>query len=463
MSFLKCLALVGVCLGSAKFAAGQPPARVSDPIEDLREQLAVRRDPPVPGAGSDDQVTKLAEDHELLSAKVEDQYQTKVESGSKYRVRLSGLVLLNVFSTSGSVDNLDFPKSARAPAGESKGSFSATMRQSQVSVDVVGPQWRGARTSGDVSLDFFGGFPASPEGVTAGQVRLRTAKVSLDWANTSVVAGQDAPFFSPLSPTSLASTAYPALSSSGNLWTWTPQVRVEHRIAVSERGKVIVQAGILDPLTGELPSEYNRIPTAGEASRAPAYAMRLGFERMGRDRVTAVGAGAYYSRQNWGFGRNVNAWAATADWDVPLGPWFSVSGEMYRGRSIGGLGGGIAGSVLLTGATTFPAASVLPLQSAGGWSQLKVKPWERLEFNAAFGEDYPFRSGVSRLFGGRILVGPLVEGPLASRNASGFVNGIFRPRSNLLFSVEYRKLWTSGFVDPKQAAKQLSVSSGIAF
>ena len=223
----------------------------------------------------------------------------------------------------------------KAP-GESSGSFSATARQSQLSLEVLGPQWKGAKTSGDVSFDFFGGFPSNPEGVTAGLVRLRTAKVALDWTNTSIVAGQDIPFFSPLSPTSLASTAYPAFSSAGNLWAWTPQVRVEHRIVLSDLTKVILQGGVLDPLTGELPAEYNRVPTAGEASRVPAYAMRLGLEHAAYDRLAAVGVGAYYSRQNWGFDRRVDSWAATMDWDLPLGHWFWLSGEAYRGRAIGG-------------------------------------------------------------------------------------------------------------------------------
>lgn len=431
-------------------------------LDGVRSQPAAARagdSPPDQNRSREDQVAALAEDQQLLAAKVEDQYQTKVESGSKYHLRLSGLVLFNVFSTRGAVDNLDFPKMANAKApGDSNGSFSATARQSLLSLDVAGPQWRGAKTSGDVTFDFFGGFPSNPEGVTSGLVRLRTAKVALDWVNTSIVAGQDTPFFSPLSPTSLASTAYPALSSTGNLWTWTPQVRVEHRIAVSDVTKVILQGGILDPLTGELPAEYNRIATAGEASRAPAYAMRLGLQHVVRDRPATIGAGGYYSRQNWGFGRNVDSWAATTDWDLPLGRLWSLSGEAYRGRAIGGLGGGVSGSVLFTNTSPVPISSVLPLESAGGWSQLKFKPLERIEFNAAFGEDYPFHSALQRLLAARII-----DGSIASRNASGFFNVIYQPRSTLLFSVEYRRLWTSRFIDPKQVADQVSVSSGIVF
>src|SRR5262249_31423678 len=130
-----------------------------------------------------ERVAALAEDQQLLNAKLRDQYQTKVESGSRYRLRLSGLMLLNVFSTSGAVDNLDVPKMAiaRRP-GESNGSLAATARQSQLGLSVNGPDWGSAKTSGDVTFDFFGGFPANPEGVTAGLARLRTARLSLDWS-----------------------------------------------------------------------------------------------------------------------------------------------------------------------------------------------------------------------------------------------------------------------------------------
>jgi hypothetical protein len=421
-------------------------------IRELREQIVALRQqmdamrnvqPPV------------AEEQELLKAKVDDQYQTKVESGSKYRVRLSGLALMNAFSTHGAVDNLDLPTVAlpRRP-GDSNGAFGASVRQSRLNLEVFGPEWKGAKTTGEVSFDFFGGFPYSGTGVTEGLVRLRTATLSVDGPKTSVVAGQDIPFFSPRSPTSLASSAYPPLSSAGNLWTWTPQIRVERRYAVSENDTFSVQGGILDPLTGEFPAEYSRTATAGERSHVPAFATRIGWQRAGNDHANGIGVGSYYSRQNWGFNRTVDAWAVTTDWDFALGRGFSLSGEFYRGRSIAGLGGSASGSVLFSNVN----AAVLPLNNIGGWSQLKYKPVERLEFNTAFGEDQPFRPNLSRGFGQYTVLGSPV-----GRNASGFVNAIYTARSNLLFSVEYRKLWTSGLFTPKRNADQISITSGIAF
>ena len=87
----------------------------------------------------------------------------------------------------------------------------------------------GARTSAEVQLDFAGGFPATGNGVDFGIVRLQTANLRFDWEHTSIVAGQDSLFISPLSPTSFASLATPAFAFAGNLWGWTPQLRVEHR------------------------------------------------------------------------------------------------------------------------------------------------------------------------------------------------------------------------------------------
>jgi hypothetical protein len=216
---------------------------------------------------------------------------------------------------------------------------------------------------------------------------------------------------------------------------------------------------VLDPLTGELPArEYNRVATAGERSRLPAEAIRVGWEHTANERVVALGAGAYHAHQDWGFGRSVDAWAATTDWDVPLGRLFTLSGELYRGRAIGGLGGGASESVLFGGPPAEAASSVRPVDSAGGWSQLKFKPASRLELNAAFGEDNPFRFGSSRL-----LTISSLDGSVMNKNASAFLNAIYQARSNLLFSVEYRRLWTTSADSVTRIADHVSFSTGIVF
>src|SRR5262249_8958474 len=235
----------------------------------------------------------------------------------------------------------------------SRGSFSASVRQSLLGFEVFGPQIKGSQVKADIQFDFGGGFPNAPDGVTFPLPRLRTAMVRWVSPATTIAAGQDVPFFSPLSPTSVASISVPALSYSGNLWTWTPQMRVEHRLDLRGDSHVLLQGGILDPLTGgSPPDQFLRMPQAAEASRQPAYATRVGWSRPLSDRELTIGGGAYYSRQSWGFNRSVDGWAGTSDWIVPVSGPLEFSGEFYYGRAIGGLGGGLGRSVVVSGPIT---------------------------------------------------------------------------------------------------------------
>ena len=404
-------------------------------------------------------ISKLEDEQELMNDKIVEQSQTKVESGSKYRVRLSGLVLLNTAVTRGSVDNLDIPQVAvPAEAPGVAGTFSGSLRQSQIGLETFGPDIAGARTSANVKFDFAGGFPNVPNGAAFGVVRLRTGTVRLDWANTSIVAGQDAIFFAPLTPTTLSSLAIPALSYTGNLWSWTPQVRIEHRFALSENSALRIQAGILDSLTGDIPQQSYRYPSVGEESGQPAYATHIGYSQRIFGRDLNVGIGGYYGRQNWGFGRAVDGWAGVTDLTVPLGEFLDFSAEFYRGRAVGGLGGGVGQSILPSGPIYNPATAVHGLDSTGGWLQLKFKPKPNFEVNFAYGEDVPFAREL-KLF----PASALYYGYSISRNQSPFVNFIYRVRSDVLFSMEYKRLQTNALNSNANIANRLVMSLGYAF
>lgn len=418
----------------------------------------------VNGRNGEDRVAKLEEDVQLLSGKVDEQYQTKIESAAKYRVRLSGLILMNIFSNTGNVDHFEIPGVALAAnpsltGGNTGGSFGATIRQSQIGLEVYGPSLGGARTRGDFVADFFGEFPEVINGSSSGSFRLRTGTVRLEWPRTSLVAGLDDLFFSPAYPTSFASLGIPAFSYAGNLWSWLPQLRVEHRLMASENSTLTLSGGILDALTGEPPpNEFLRIAGAGESSRQPGYATRLEWGRRIAGEKLTLGAGGYYSRQNWGFDRNIDGWAATADWNVPFGKKFSLSGKFYRGRAIGGLGAGIGRSALFNGPLSDPATVVRGLHSTGGWAQFKYKPASRLEFNIAAGQNSD-NTGDIRGF----TVSPNYFAANLARNRSEFANFIYRPRSNLLFSTEFRTLRTFAVDGTDRRASQLNMIMGVYF
>jgi len=400
----------------------------------------------------EERVASLEESSQLVNSKVDDQYQTKVESASKYRVRLSGIVLLNLFNSHGATDNQDFPSFVTGPS-TGTGSFGATMRQSEIGLEVFGPTILGAKTSGNLQADFAGGFSETWNGVNSGIFRLRTASMRMDWGRTAVVVGQDNLFFSPLSPTSFASLAVPALNYAGNLWSWTPQVRVEHRFAISSDQNIMIQGGILDNLTGEFPGDsYFRVLGPGELSRQPAYAVRTAWTHTAFGQPLSFGAAGYYSRQDWSSDHYVDGWAGMADWEIPLAPRVIFTGEFYRGKAIGGIGGAIGQSVVYEGDPSNPATPVRGLDTIGGWSQLKFKATNTLELNAAVGLDNPTSAEVRA-----------ASNPLLVQNRGALVNFVFRPRSSLLFSAEYGHLRSFQLNDVSNSADQFNLIMGILF
>ncbi len=426
------------------------------------------------GVEKDEQrIAKLEEDQQLLAGKIDEQYQTKIESASKYRVKLSGLILMNLFSNRGNVDYFEIPgialpTTASLTGGNTGGSFGATIRQSELGLEVFGPTIAGARTQGHFVADFLGDFPDTVNGFSAGTLRLRTGTVRLDWPRTSIIAGQDDLFLSPVYPTSFASLGIPALSYAGNLWAWVPQVRVEHRLIASDSSTVTISGGILDPLTGELPTnEFLRAPGAGESARQPAYGGRLAWKHQVFGEPLTIGMGGHYSRQSWGLNHKINGWAGITDVVIPFGKHFNLSGMFYRGEAIGAFGAAAGRTVLVNGPLTDPATAVKGTQSTGGWAQFKFKPVANLEFNAAAGQDgVPAREVRGFTFSPFNAQGiPLVSyfpGNL-TRNRAEFVNFIYRPRSNLLFSAEFRTLRTFTIEGHSDRANQINLMMGVLF
>lgn len=401
----------------------------------------------------------LDEQYQLLSGKVDDQYQTKVESASKYRLRLSGIVLMNLVSNQGVVDSIDLPTLAYArQPGDPGGSFGATLRQSEIGLEAFGPNLAGAKTRADLQLDLAGGFPAVPNGINSGLLRLRTGTIRMDWANTSVVAGQDGIFFSPNSPTSFASLAVPAFSAAGNLWAWVPQIRVEHRVVFGDDSSLLFQGGILDPVSGEVPTTGSyRQAGPGESSRQPEYGTRVAWTRNVFGQPLRVGMGGFYSRQDYSYNRIVDGWAAMTDIELPLGRQFSLSGKLYRGKGLGGLYGAAGRSAVYSGDPTVETTEVRGLNSVGGWAQLKYRPANKLEFNAAFGMDNPYAADL------KLFPYATSWNTTLTRNQGSFVNFIYRPRSDLLFSAEYRHLTTYDVTTGGNSAGHLNLMMGVLF
>jgi len=408
----------------------------------------------------EERVQKLEESASLLGSKIDEQYQTKVETASKYRARLHGIVLMNAFRNIGGSDNLDFPNLAQPlRAGGPAASVGATLRQSEIGLELFGPTLAGARTSADVQFDFSGGFPSVGDGVNFGIARLQTASLRMDWRHTSIVAGQDSLFISPLSPTSFASLATPAFAYAGNLWGWTPQLRVEHRFNLSDIQTITLQAGILDNLNWEPPyNSFYRSAQAGELSGQPAYALRTSWARTVYGHPMSFAVAGYYGRQDWRWDRYADAWAGMADWQIPLFSRLSLSGEFYRGKGVGGLGAAEGRPIVYGGNSMSPSTPIRALNSAGGWTQLKLQLNPKLELNGVIAEDDSFSNDVRGF-----AVDANNFAPIIGRNRGAFGNIVYRPRSDLLLSAELRRLRTFPIYSSSSFTNQVNLAMGILF
>jgi TolA-binding protein len=134
--------------------------QLQDELAQIRKQLEVNP-PSSTSAKAMHAVTTLTssvadiqERQDTVEAQVKLHEQTKVESSSKYPLRLTGLILFNAFANRGAVDNIDLPSIAtREIPWASNGSVGATFRQTILGIEGTGPRIAGARTSADVSMD----------------------------------------------------------------------------------------------------------------------------------------------------------------------------------------------------------------------------------------------------------------------------------------------------------------------
>jgi regulator of replication initiation timing len=125
-------------------------------LRGLREQLAARDQTREAAQDADNlrtSVAQLQDETDVLKAEVKTQDQSKVETVSKYPLRINGAVLFNSVLNSGTVDNINVPVVALPSTTKTlSGSLSATANQTLLGLDVTGPQLWGAHSWGDLNV-----------------------------------------------------------------------------------------------------------------------------------------------------------------------------------------------------------------------------------------------------------------------------------------------------------------------
>jgi hypothetical protein len=423
-------------------------------------------------------IQDLEERQAVLDSEIATQDQTKVESESKYPVKITGMVLLNGFVNSSGVDAAANP--ALAIGGP--GSAGVSVRQTMLGLDARGPHLFGAHSFADLRMDFFGSQAASTSTSTysgyfntnTGLLRLRTAHAGLRWDQTQIYFALDRPIINGEAPTSLTAVALPALAWSGNLWTWNPQVGITQKFSPAESGGVELQAAIIDvgdapltpltpptlPTTPSVPSTITP-PSSAEQSSRPGVEARvaiLGSEQ--DDNRNHFGVGGYFAPHLSALGNRYDSWAATLDARLLLPAHLQFSGSAYRGLALGGMGGGGYKDFAYSPIPNTVAYYSRPLNDVGGWAQLKEKATERLEFNAAYGIDNVFASDLRIYYDS---TGSMAQYFNLARNRTVTGNVIFSPSAYLLFSLEYRRLESAPVLGLPATTNIIGIGAGYKF
>ncbi len=396
----------------------------------------------------------MQEQVDVNAAQIKEHAQTKVESDSRFRVKLFGMILANTYLNTDDSSLNDVPLVAPPPGSSiGKNNFGATLRQSRIGLMMEGPRLSRRlgepRLSAEAEFDFWGGTTGRIDGDALGFLRIITASARLDWERTSLVVGQRPPLISPLNPTSIAAVWLPPLSAAGNISQWRPQIMLEHRARISDSSQVIIQGGMIFPFSESLQGET--------IEGGPGYESRIAYHRnLDSDQSFELGIGGYFHRRPFPFGRRVNSYAITGDWMFPIGARIELSGEAYFGRAIG-LGERSGGRndrlYAVTGSIDLPSTIIGGVFSAGGWAQLAVKARSDLDFNLAYGQDDPRN---------RDILAGLLNPATRFKNQVASVNFIWQLRQNFLLSLEYRRLWTK-HVATQQTGNHYNLAVGYVF
>lgn len=418
-------------------------------------------------------IQDIRERQAMQESQIATQEQSKVESESRYPVKITGLLLLNGFVNTGAVDMAATPTVALPGSG----STGATVRQTILGIDATGPHLFGARSYADLRVDFDGN-PTSNNSTTTYSgyynanttlLRLRTAHAGLLWEHTEAYFSLDHPIFSPDMPTSLTAVAIPALAWSGNLWTWNPQVGINQDFGPSDSRGVQLQAALIDvgdaPLSPPAPTSGISTatpPSSAEESRWPGVEARVALRgpiMNNKEDRYHFGVGGYFApHYSTVLGHGFDSWAGTLDARLLLPARLEFSGSFYRGQALGGLGGGAYKDFAYTANPNSTGYYFRPLDDVGGWVQLKERLSERFEFNAAFGIDNAFADELRRY-----ATPSSTTYQNLSRNRTYTGNVIYSPSAYLQFSLEYRHLGSFPIISAPASSNIIGLGAGYKF
>ena len=416
-------------------------ARLSTEVRTLRNALdaahittAATAD--TPGAQAPPATTVPIEERiAVQDTRVNELSNTSVQASQRLPVSLSGMILFNAYLNGAANGGSQAPLIASQTKASSNG---ASLRQSILGFRYQGPTiLRGGKVSAALDLDLWGGSASSLNHL----VRMRTASLQIDWANRSLMVGQDKPLVAQRDPTSLAQVALSPLTDAGNLWLWQPQVRVEQRIRLGNASGIRAQGSVYqtsEPNTGTVFEEYG-----SAASSRPALEGRFElWNNPSEHSRIELAPGFHVSRSRVG-SILIPSHLFTVDWFLQPRPDWQLTGAYFKGQNAAGLGG------LRQGFTYLGNGQFAPVHTGGGWAQLAWLPTSRFTLNVYTGQE---SNRSADLVSSQIL-----------RNFSYAGNLIYRLGSNVRIGAEASQIRTKYKTDGSRLVNHYDLALAYLF
>jgi hypothetical protein len=340
------------CAGSSA-NGGLPEAtdRTAQQLEALQQQMAAEKtvappatQPATANTGVGDAAARnpaslgeIRERQAIEESQIATHDVTKVETESKYPLKVSGLLLFNGFR--------------EHKAGRRRritGLCSSWLRQHGALAAANRPGVGCARTACvqcNQPRRSSRGFLCERHAVKLCSRRCPAAAhcaCGVGLAEHGGIYRVDRTILEPNEPSSLVAIAQPELAWAGNLWSWSPQIGVSHQFALSGSSRIEAQAALIDPSDPKLPwsTSYTSSVTQTERSRWLGTEGRIAYLHGEHGLGPEIGVGGYFSPH-----RRRTVIASThgqARWTMrlPLTKYFEVTANAYRGQALAGLGGG---------------------------------------------------------------------------------------------------------------------------
>lgn len=304
--------------------------------------------------------------------------------------------------------------------------FSMHPRLTRLGLDVDGTSLDtlgNAAVSGKLEVDFQNG----PSSESRQMMRIRHAWLKLGWGKTTLLAGQTWDVIAPIFPTVNNDTL---MWNTGNLGDRRPQIRLGHTLLFLD-GDLLLEGALGQ--TGAVSNDDRDVPAGirdGEDAGVPMMQGRVGYSHAFLVEKKPLVLG-FWGHRSWeetdtryGGKDKFDGSSVGLDLTLPLHAVLTVKGELWRGKCLTDLRGGVGQSINTTTGDE--------VESKGGWAEVVLALCKGYAIAAGYTVDDPKNGDLP--VGGR------------EKNDAWYIGNRFDLGGGVSAGLDYLR-WTTDYVD----------------